>query len=446
MREKNELHIIETKYKFNKLKHKDLYIWPLIRHKLYFEVFKSKTEFDARFRTRNKFLLLRNFFFGFSTLFRIKRFQYIFFNNADKRLLVKDQKRYDVFFDAWADKFGQDKSLFIEWAITKHFSKKESYSKNIISDLPFKTGIFLIKALTKSTKLDVNDLNKIKSALLTKTNINKLVNERLVEIKFYRLLFKLIRPKAVFLISGFTKETIVIAAHLQNIKVIEAQHGYIGHNHQFYNSTYYFAQLYYPDILLTFGDYEKKSLPNNFIYKAEQLLPIGSLYLEDIYANFNSSELENLTTNYKKVFCVTLQNVEEEKLINWVLKQAKQYPNFLFILKPRRVLTEYNRYTTIKNCILLPSFTVYEVLKYSDYNITIYSTTAIEAKVFDAKTLFYNINNLSVKYYDINDLYAALINEGDCMTQDHLKLGETNIKSYFVSNYYNNVKALKIIS
>jgi hypothetical protein len=139
MKNKNELHIIEKKYSLNNLKANELFAWPILRQRVYFEIFKKKFNFNVKLRTRSKSQLIKNAFFGLKYLFKLKPYDFLFFNNADKRTLKKDNKQYDVFFDAWADKVGQEKSLFIEWAIDKHFTKKETYSKNVISDLVFKS-------------------------------------------------------------------------------------------------------------------------------------------------------------------------------------------------------------------------------------------------------------------------------------------------------------------
>jgi hypothetical protein len=91
----------------------------------------------------------------------------------------------------------------------------------------------------------------------------------------------------------------------------------------------------------------------------------------------------------------------------------------------------------------MDKFSVYEILKYSDYNITIYSTTAIEAAAFDVKTIFYNINNLSTKYFMVNEMYASVVEEGCNLKDLNLRLEKRNTNPYFVLDYYNNINNLK---
>ena len=444
MKNKNELHVIEKKYAVNKLKANQFSAWPILRQRVYFEIFKGKFNFNTKLRTRSKVKLLQNLFYGFNHLFKLRKYDFLFFNNTDKRTLEEKGKKFDVFFDAWANKVGQEKSLFIEWAIDQHFPKKQTYSKNVISDLFFKSCCFVTSLFTKVSIPDANVIKEMQEDYNFQFNFEKELKTKLGEISFYSFLFRWVKPKAVFLISSFTKTSIVIAAHLENIKVYEAQHGYIGDNHQFYNSVYNFEALYYPDYLIGFGEVEKDKLPQDFIFKASQILPVGSLQLENIQLHFQDPELEKLQKAYKKIFCVTLQTVKENELLTWVNKQALAQPDWLFIIKPKNITLDYKKYTTLENCTLMPEYNIYKILKYSNYNITIYSTTAVEASVFQAKSLFFNIDNLAIKYFDIENMYAAKIEVGEDLNKEHLQIEEIIKKSYFTRNYYNNVVNTKL--
>lgn len=439
MNNKNELHLIEKKYAVNKLKVNQFNAWPILRQKVYFEIFKEKFNFNSKLRTRSKVKLVLNLFYGFKHLFKLRKYDFLFFNNADKRTLEENGKKFDVFFDAWANKVGQEKSLFIEWAIEQHFPKEETYSNNVISDLFFKCGCFVASLFTKVSISDANAIHEIQKDYNFQFNFEKELKTKLGEVTFYRFLFRWIKPKAIFLISSFTKTSIVIAAHLEHIKVYEAQHGYIGDNHQFYNSVYNFDAKYYPDYLIGFGEVEKNRIPKDFIFNSSQILSVGSLQLENIQQNFHDEDLEKLQKKYKKIFCVTLQTVKEDELLTWVNKQAAENLDWLFIIKPKHSNLDYTKFTKLPNCILLPEYNIYQVLKYSNYNITIYSTTAVEASIFHAKTLFFNVDNLAIKYFDIENIYASKIEVGEAISATHLQEEEIIKKSYFTRNYYNNV-------
>jgi len=168
--------------------------------------------------------------------------------------------------------------------------------------------------------------------------------------------------------------------------------------------------LYYPDKLLAFGTIERTSPAEHFIFSPNQIIPIGSFYLEHIKNEFESEELSSLKQSYTKVFCVALQTVKEQELLAWISELARDHDDWLFILKPRNYeYLDYSEYTERENINLYPNYSVYELLKYSDYCITIYSTVAVEASMFDVKTLFYNIDGLSLKYFDTDKMFASVI-------------------------------------
>lgn len=440
---KNVLEIIESKYDVFSLtlKSKEKF-WPLIRQKMYFEIIRKTLNYNNKLRTRNKKQLFINFFIGFGNVFKIRRFDYLFFNNSDKRILIEN-KYYDIFFDAWADKLGQEKSLFIEWAINKHYSKNKIHSKNRISDLFFKSIITFITFFTKTVIEDDSILSKIKEEYELDCNFNDEIKIKKAEITFYKWLLKFTNPKGVFVLSSFTKISIVIAAKELGIKVFEAQHGYIGDSHPFYFTEKPFKKTY-PDYLFSFGNYEKLNNDSRLIFNSEQIIPVGNLQLEIIKKKATSSQLINLKDNYKCVFCVTLQAIKEEEMLKWITKEANSHKDWLFILRPKNNELSYSNYTKHENIIEMPDYSIYDILKISNFNITIFSTTAIEGVFLGAPPIFYNTNNLSKKYFNTSKMKALVIEEGDTLPNSIMNLEITNQNSYFVDDYKLNVKQTEL--
>ncbi len=436
---KNVLEIIESKYDVYSLtlKSKEKF-WPLIRQKMYFEIIRKTLDYNNKLRTRNKKQLFINFFIGFKNVFKIRKFDYLFFNNSDKRLLIED-KYYDIFFDAWADKLGQEKSLFIEWAINNHFSKNKIHSKNRISDLFFKSIITLITFFTKTGIEDDSILSIIKQEYELDCNFNNEIKIKKAEITFYKWLFKFVNPKGVFVLSSFTKISIVIAAKDLEIKVFEAQHGYIGDSHPFYFTEKPFKNTY-PDYLFSFGNYEKLNNDSRLIFKSDQIISVGNLQLEIIKKKTISSQLIKLKENYKCVFCVTLQAIKEDEMLNWITKEANNHKDWLFVLRPKNKELSYSNYTKQDNIIEMPAYSIYDILKISNFNITIFSTTAIEGVFLGAPPIFYNTNNLSKKYFNTNKVGALVIEEGEILPNNIMNLKIRDQNSYFINNYVFNVK------
>lgn len=412
-------------------------IWPLLRQKIIFEKIRESLGYDNKLRTRNKKQLVKNFFYGIKHLFHLKKFDFVFFNNTDKRILV-DEKYYDIFFDAWADKVSQEKSLFIEWAKEAHINSSEVHSSNIISDLPFKLLIAFVSKFVNTKLKNEALLNEIIDSNKLSPSIKNDLKTKLAETYVFKFFFRIIKPKAVFILSSFTKVSIVVAAKELGIKVYEAQHGYIGDAHTFYNAEKQFKEAY-PDYLLSFGTYEKQKANPALIFKPEQIVPVGSFQLELIKKHTTPKELLNLQSKYSLVFCVTLQSIKEEEVLNWVLREAQRHTDWLFVIRAKKGDMEYSTYTQQDNIIECNDFSIYEVLKISDYNITIYSTTAIEGMFLGAAPIFFNVNNLSKNHFDVKKMNAIVVEEDELLTTDNLNKQAKKEHTFFVENYMENV-------
>ncbi|QIE59924.1 hypothetical protein G5B37_10210 [Rasiella rasia] len=419
-------------------------VWPLIRQAVYFQVLKKNVQYSNKLRTRRKRLLIKNFFYGLSKLFSLKKYEYLYFNNTDKRVYY-NEAYFDIYYDAWADLLGQDKSLFIEWAIEKHLPNEQLHSHNVMSDLPFK---FLTKLISISIPIHVEGrhiLQEIFKEYKISINVNKVLKDKLAEYRLFRKLFKRIKPKAVFVLSSFTKVSIVYAAKMLNIPVLEPQHGFIGNTHPFYNAQKKFPE-FYPDTLLSFGTFEKEARNHAFIFDEKSIKEVGSFQLDLVKVRQAPKVLEDFKKQYEIIFCVTLQAIRDEEILQWVIAQAQINTNWLFIIRPKQPNLDIQLYTKEDNIIVLPEISTYDVLKASNFNITIFSTTVIEGIYLGAKPILYNIDNLPKKYFDLDAADIALIENGEPINQGHLQRKGKFPIPYFVENYFVNVaKAAKCI-
>lgn len=435
----NILKKIETKHDVKKLVSKSgIEVWPLLRQFIVFQEIKKTLGYDNRLRTRNKWQLFKNLFYGFKNLFFLSRFDYVFFNNADKRIPYND-KYFDVYFDAWANKLGQNKSLFVEWAISKHYTKSKTLSENILSDLPFKLALPFVSIFTDTNLKNETLFDQIINEYQITPQIKKELKNKLAEIKLFEFFFKLVKPKAIFVLSSFTKVSIVVAAKKLGIKVYEAQHGYMGDNHTFYNAEVKFEKAY-PDYLISFGDYEKTQDNPRLIFKPEQIIPVGSLQLELVKNKPLSNTLLKIKKEYKLVFCVTLQAIKEDIILDWVFKNAKDNKNWLFVIRAKDRDIDYSKYTTNSNIKELKEYSIYEILKVADYNITIYSTTAIEGIFLGAPPIFFNINNLSTQHFNVDKMNVLVIEDPNKIINENELTKEVSLEqTFFRKGYFENV-------
>jgi len=110
------------------------------------------------------------------------------------------------------------------------------------------------------------------------------------------------------------------------------------------------------------------------------------------------------------------------------------------VIRPKNKDFDYSDSVKNSNVILLNDFTIYEVLKISNFNITIFSTTAVEGVFLGAQPIFYNINNLSRDYFDIEKMQAILIEEGSMIDESQLWSKTNEEQLFFIENYMDNVQ------
>ena len=435
---KNILEEIEDKYDVKELKTvKGLFIWPFLRQKIYFNELLKKTGYNnSKKRTRKKVQLFRNYFYGFTKLFYLKKIEYLCFQNTNKRVQI-NFKYFDPYFDAWADKLGQDKTLFVEFANIAFHKSKDVYSKNVLSDLPFKSACFISSLFVNlSTEETKQLLTKIYTDFDIEINTKKELKKALGELNFYKFLFNFIKPNAIFVLSSFTKMSIVAAARQLGIKVFEAQHGYIGDGHPFYFSKHNFPNTF-PNYLISFGTYELNENFKNFIFNPKDIIPVGGLELE-IKKNLPiPEELVEIRKKFNKVFCITMQAIKERELIEMISNYAFNNKDCIFIICPKNLSADYSKLLT--DNIILSQFSIYNILSISDFNITIFSTTVVEASMFGVKNIFYNIDNLSRKYFNLERIGGILIEENEKLTESHIEKLKNSDFQYYLDNYFNNV-------
>lgn len=423
---------IESLYDFSEVTYRGVSVWMLLRSLIHLKIVERNSDsYSMSFRTKSVIKLIKNGKTGISNLFRLKRFDYWFFANTDKRNLINGKYK-ENYFDDIADKLGQEKSLFVEYTVDAFEDRNLIYSKYVVSDLVFKLlAYFVSKFIILKKDNHLESLKKMIKEENLNLNFDDKLKKYIAEYMLYKKIFKYTKPKAIFVICYYSKIPILIAAHDCKIKVIEYQHGVITKESGEYNSCLKTNKRYFPDLLLSFGENLLMNNYSNFIYLKENILPLGSSYMESIRLNFKDDYLDQLKTKYSKIVCVTSSGIFLSKLMMFVRNLSLKNPDILFVVrkKHRENIDQY----LSGNIILLPQYNIYHILKYSDYNITIGSFVAYEADYFGVSNILLNINNISRDNIttEINGIY---VEENDLIQFDfpNEKLLFTPSKNYFV--------------
>jgi hypothetical protein len=172
---------------------------------------------------------------------------------------------------------------------------------------------------------------------------------------------------------------VIKAAKKNKVPIIELQHGMVSTGHRAYYFSKDYGKALMPDYFLSYGQYSAEVVVKGHIVPKTNVLNYGYSFLDEVANRLKlSTELEQIKKGFKKVICITGQlPVTDEPLLTMINEAAILFPDICFIYKPR-----FNDSTTITsnhpNFIQNFEMNTYELLKYCDYHLTVYSTCAME--------------------------------------------------------------------
>jgi len=441
---------IEKKY-YKELK--DISEWVHLRIAYYFNYrnLKNKTEVkDNKIITRDRIKLL---FYGFRNWFR--GYNYIFITSSGDRKNI-DNIFYNKNFDTIASNLN-GKSLFIESINSTPIPLKDIYTQFIVSDRVINELVYRLSKrvfLYKKIKLDKReDLRFLKKFHIYLDYTQEIYIYEIYKF-VYRQLFKIYRPKIIFINCSYCSSFIVKAAHELDILVVEIQHGTADHSG--YKSILPLDECYFPDIFLSFGEEERYI--DNFLLK--KIVPVGSFYLEYIAKEFNHDQtLKQIADKYEITFSVTMMNILVPKVINFIKSIAETEQNYLFILIPKSDKDShiYEQNNLSSNIITYKRLDCYNILMHSDIHVTVASTCALEAPSLgivnilldiDSSTKLQNRSILSKKDTVLSEEHTIIVKDKnefiDAVNKLQINSSFYNIKelnnNVFVQDYDSNIK------
>ncbi len=412
----------------------EINLWTIVRNSLKSCITESRKNFNVQKseqKTINKkissyvinfLLMLINSFMG------VIQFINIFFYNIHRFhkfpiLLLGDGVSKSCVNGYWADKFldpirerfmvKNKLSLFLD---INSFKKKNLYSNifninyffhssylfsRIINLLPVKKII----DLNQSVVLD-NELNKhnIKSTDFSLKNLSTQYYQIVFLSFFAKLIMRFFGVSRVYIVSYYNifGYSFCCAAHALGIKVVEIQHG-IQEGHPAYQ---FWPKLIKQNVLLPhfFWLWDKDSYNsfirnNNPLFLSHHKAFVGGLPWSLRSKTFKSLEKINHSLFDSKLVhvLITMQPDEHEKNL-WlkVIPLIKKYNNFRWWIRRHPAfseecyeLNEFDnpqfQYINFSDAFNIP---IYTLLEHCKINITTYSSSAIDAELYSATTLF----------------------------------------------------------
>jgi hypothetical protein len=228
----------------------------------------------------------------------------------------------------------------------------------------------------------------------------------------YKLLFRIKKPKSIYLTNSNNKSALIKAAKDSKITTFELQHGLIVKEDLIahFPFTQEDSLAYFPDKFVLWKDLNMctSKLPlshTNIINKPNR--------------HFQNIQERNLNIIRKKnQILIVSQPYFSKEILDFVLKNAKELPNWEFIYKIHPVedptyhqnqkdsgFPDYNNISFVTNNV-----SIYNLFSESSYAIGVFSTAVFEAPYFGCKTLLLNIPGVEMASTLLENKRAVLIN------------------------------------
>jgi hypothetical protein len=345
------------------------------------------------------------------------------------------------------------KHVYLE-NILRQLSPEEPVIINSHNHQAFSERGIDLKRIIQNFENDVPDKESIKLARELKASFNEIVkrsifkeedlihilvayNEFWLNASSWNKFLSDYRFKRLYLLPGYQTECIIYACRLNDIEVIELQHGIISRSSDFYIYPEIIrgvaAKALFPDKIFVFGQYWKDILCTGFEFKEHQIEIIG-----DYFYNPPKEETISFPVDKKIIVFAGQKPVSSSFQLDYLkyLKDdiRKRSLDFIVIHKPHP-LEDVKMYNSFYDEILQTSeFSVTELIPYADIFISMFSTTLYEARDREVKTfaLYYEPFGHLIQDVIDNKIALKLLPEQNPVDVN-IKL-ENPPKGYYFSN------------
>lgn len=431
---------IEGKYDVMSIRYKGVSVWPHLRLYL-LDGISRHSEIKA---SGSIMKVVIKSLFSFNPFQMFKRHKIWLFTACERRKRIGDKMIHRVSGGITAS---EDCLMIEKPGLEKnHYRRNEIEEKSIVSESWLLVLSHILEVLLKFRTPIIENEQVLKQILsdhqLTfdyRHYINALNAKRLSLLWTMKLTPK---PQLAIMECPYTAMGYMWAFHQKGVKVLEMQHGVAGRNHNAYNGKAYDSVLN-PDGLCVYGVEEYSYFTDEEPQYAPKVYMTGLYMLEKADAYFECDVFIAYRSKYDKVIVCSGQPGLEEQLASFVNAIAANNKNLLFVYIPRNNNTEL-RFTE-SNIEFVRNVNIYQYLKWTDFHITISSTTCLEAQYFHKPTIFYNYNNISSSYYGSilqEENGAAYISMPDDFSNalKHVQLETFKFIEVFAHNHLYNIK------
>ncbi|MBU2995974.1 hypothetical protein KO500_05995 [Cellulophaga baltica] len=430
---------IEKDFDVSKIKHKNTCIWPIIKSYL-ITLEPSKNEILKKTSSQVIWTLLKGVVPDIFSIYKVYKSDNWVFTNSERRYAINN-----IHFDRITSgllKYTTNYVLF-ENPIPKGKTKFKKLQKGeFIIGMSFIFFIqFILLKLIK--KPNIKGLKKLEKYLKKDLESIKNIYHRYhVGFLFYNFIFKFKKPKAVFVVCYYSNFGLLKACKKNKIPVIELQHGLVTKEHRAYNFSSYYGDEYIPDYFLSYGPYFTNIIKSTNFVSEENILDYGYSFIFEVNKNLEKSiEFTEISKKFEKVICITgqLENTDTE-LLSLINSVAEKFSKICFIYKPRNTNNNVN-FLKRNNILKWEKINTYELIKFSDYHMTVYSTCALESLALGTPNISVDIDGLystHLKGIIGANKYNHVVTDKKSLESllDHIKSSKNNSKKVAESSNY----------
>jgi len=427
----NKFLALESKYNLFKLKNEvnDFY-WDFVRYRV-----------SERLTNKNhsKIVILKRRVFSLKNILKIFLHLIQDFLNLSinccykKKYLIIHCSNYQIIKD-YQNALGFNNCFLINLKNTKKKFSNE-ISGNIISIFSWLN--FPLKSRIK--KFKSYNFNNV-FGLKTNSFVNKLILQHYNMENFFKIIFKIIRPKYIFFVNSGHK-SIISAAKKCNIKVFEIQHAEITsrsilNNYPKRINNYKHQYISYPDAFFTFSKYWQK------------------IHYETLKVSIGTSKKLNIKYLEKKkykyiLFAMNLNNEEYFcKIINIIMNQLDK--DYKIIIKahpqhPERIEYYKKKIKMYNHVEFINNKDIEELLKKTFLLVTSFSTSIYSAlqanRIVACDNLSKPLYGKKINNFNYKNLYYFK-NAQELLNVTKKKIKKDNVKFF---NKFNKKKLLNFL-
>ncbi|WP_051564573.1 hypothetical protein [Desulfovermiculus halophilus] len=395
-------------------------VWELIRFKVFNTIMQelgfygqAHTVPDRGIKAKiiMSYRLLKSYIFY--NPFCIKKHS-IIFNGHPRRKLLSDGFYWDIYSDYVAN-LVQDGVVLEQHYGNGHLIPAKSvrlYYNDFITTLSYFCSCF---KLHNKNNIDSSVCKSIENAVTFNFNINvdvygvarKVLERYKVDLYLFKELFKIVKPRACFVLASYGRNSFIAAAKECKIPTIELQHGVVSRYHMAYSFPYKNNKYNFPDYFFAFGEYWKQNV--DFPIPSEKIYNIGYPHLETC-----RSALKHIPKADTLVFIS--QGTIGKRLSHFAVQLRQSAPahvRIVYKLHPG----EYDRWRedypwlVDSDLEIVDSHTpdLYELFAQAKWQIGVYSTAVFEGLAFHCQTYLVDLPGVDYMRPLLDSGYAQLI-------------------------------------